>query len=254
MQQHTEQNLRWYSFSLFEPHPELRHGVFTRFGGVSGPQGDELSLAFNAAEPTERTLINIRRAAEALRLPSPALSRQNHGDWVLVVRPGDNYRPQGPEEVRGDYDALVAPEPGVSLMIKVADCQAVILYHPQSRALGLAHSGWRGSVRNILGKTVAEMAALGADPAEIKAAISPSLGPCCAEFINYRQELPEKFWEFMNDNHFDFWAISRRQLTEAGLRAENIAVAGVCTKCSPEFYSYRRGDAARFGIMAGVAA
>jgi copper oxidase (laccase) domain-containing protein len=100
------------------------------------------------------------------------------------------------------------------------------------------------------------MAELGAAPAEIKAAISPSLGPCCAEFIHHEQELPPSFRQFMvRENYFDFWAVSRWQLTEAGLKAENIATAGICTKCSAEFFSYRRGDRwARFGFMAGVRA
>ena len=256
LRKHRHNGLIWYGFSLFDSHPELRHGVFTRFGGVSGPHGDELSLAFNAVDPRENVLTNIKRAEEALGLPPPAFVRQTHSDRTVVVRPEDDYQPQGPEEAHEGYDAIVAPEPGVSLLIKVADCQAVILYDPTARAIGLVHSGWRGSVQNIIGATVAEMAALGLDPAGMKAAISPSLGPCCAEFINYRQELPEHFQEYMvNDTHFDFWAISRRQLIEAGLKDENIEVAGVCTKCSPEFFSYRRGDQwARFGLMAGVTA
>ena len=256
LKKHSGNGLTWYGFSLFDSHPELRHGVFTRFGGVSGPEGDELSLSFNAVDPWDNVLTNIGRATAALELPPPAYVRQTHSDRAVVVRPADDYHPRGPQEAYENYDAIVAPEPGVSLLIKVADCQAVLLYHPASRAIGLVHSGWRGSVRNIIGATVAEMAALGLDPAGMKAAISPSLGPCCAEFINYRQELPEHFWDFMvNDTHFDFWAISRKQLTEAGLKAENIEVAGVCTKCSPEFFSYRRGDQwGRFGVMAGVRA
>jgi YfiH family protein len=170
------------------------------------------------------------------------------------VRPEDQYQPRSPEEVREGFDAMVAPEPGVSLLIKMADCQGVLLYDPASKILGLAHSGWRGSVRNILAKTVGAMAGCGADPGRMLAGVAPSLGPCCAEFVNYRAELPEEFWNFrVNETHFDFWAISRKQLTDCGLKAENIEIAGICTKCSPEYFSYRRGDDwGRFGLLAGV--
>ncbi len=243
----------WYTFPIFDSHPELRHGVLTRFGGVSGPEGRDLHLAFNGSSPPEEIRTNISRAEEALGLPPAALVRQTHGANVTVVWPGDHYHPRRPEDIRQDCDALVAPEAGVNLLIRVADCQGVILYDPVTRALGLVHSGWRGSARNILGAAVARMAEFGVAPASLLAAIGPSLGPCCAEFVNYRHELPEHFQEFMVlENHFDFWAISRRQLTDSGLKPENVVDSGLCTKCSPDFFSYRRGEGGRFGIMAGV--
>ena len=246
--------LKWYEFPGLAAHPELKHGVFTRFGGLSGPEGRELSLAFNETDPPENVAANLGRAEAALGLPPAAFARQTHGAEILAIRPGDGYHPRTQAETRAGYDALLAPAPGVSLLIKVADCQAVLLYDPVSRALALAHCGWRGSVLNILGRVVAALAATGVPPARLKAAISPSLGPCCAEFVNHRAELPPDFLPFMvRENHFDFWAISRRQLTEAGLLDENIETAGLCSRCSPEFYSYRRGDLwPRFGFLAGV--
>ena len=246
--------LKWYEFPGLAAHPELRHGVFTRLGGVSGPEGRELSLAFNEIDPPENVATNLGRTEAALGLPRVAFVRQTHGAEILVVRPQDDYHPRSPEEARPGYDALLAPVPGPALLIKVADCQAVLLYDPVSRALALAHAGWRGSVQNILGRVVAALAETGVPPARLKAAISPSLGPCCAEFINHRAELPPGFFPFMvRENYFDFWAISRNQLTAAGLKDENIETAGICSRCSPEFYSYRRGDLwPRFGFLAGV--
>ena len=246
--------LKWYEFPGLAVHPELAHGVFTRQGGVSGPGGGELSLAFNETDSPENVAANLGRAERALNLPPAAFVTQTHGAEILVVRPGDAYHPRVPEEARPGYDALLAPVPGVALLVKVADCQAVLLYDPESRALALVHSGWRGSGRNILGRTVAALAEIGARPARLKAAISPSLGPCCAEFVNHQTELPPEFKPFMvRENHFDFWAVSRGQLTGAGLKEENIETAGICSRCSPEFYSYRRGDIwPRFGFLAGV--
>jgi YfiH family protein len=252
----SHNGLKWYEFAGLAVHPELRHGVFTRLGGVSGPQGRELNLAFDEADSPENVVTNLSRAEAALGLPPAAFVRQAHSADILVVRPEDGYQPRAPEEARPGYDALLAPVPGPALLIRAADCQAVLLYDPASRALALVHNGWRGSVQNILGRAVAALADAGVPPARLKAAISPSLGPCCAEFVNHRAELPPSFLPFMvRENFFDFWAISRSQLTEAGLLEERLETAGICTRCTPEFYSYRRGDKwPRFGFLAGARA
>jgi len=251
---HSHNGLKWYEFAGLAVHPELRHGVFTRQGGVSGPQGQELNLAFGEADSPENVAANLGRAEAALGLPPAAFVRQSHGAEILTVRPEDRYRPRAPKEARPGYDALLAPAPGPALLVRVADCQAVLLYDPDSRALALVHNGWRGSVQNILGRAVAALAEAGVPPARLKAAISPSLGPCCAEFVNHQDELPPGFLPFMvREKFFDFWAISRSQLIEAGLREERLETAGICTRCTPEFYSYRRGDKwPRFGFLAGV--
>jgi copper oxidase (laccase) domain-containing protein len=83
----------------------------------------------------------------------------------------------------------------------------------------------------------------------IRSAIGPSLGPCCAEFIDYKSMFPEDFRHFMvRENYFDLWAISCAQLLETGLLKENIEVAGICTRCRTDlFYSYRgEGVTGRF--------
>ena len=256
MRKHLDQGISWYTFDLLDAHPELKHGVFTRQGGVSGPQKNELHLAFNGWAPAEETGTNLRRAEAVLGLPQAISVKQGHTKNVGVFFPkGDPKSDQKPDSKDAILyqDALVAPEAGVNLLVSVGDCQAVILYDPDSGVLGLAHSGWRGSVQNILGATVNQMVDSGATASKIIAGIGPSLGPCCAEFVNYREELPEHFQEFMpSDNHFDFWAISRHQLTSAGLSSKQVETAGICTKCSSEFFSYRRGEGGRFGVMGGV--
>lgn len=127
-------------------------------------------------------------------------------------------------------------------MIQQADCQAVLLHDPIHRAIAAIHCGWRGSVAGIIEKTVARMqGCFGSEPAFLQAAVSPSLGPCCGEFVNYEAELPQAFQRFqVRENYFDFWEISRWQLQECGVKAASIAVAGQCTVCSSDYFSYRR--------------
>jgi len=151
-------------------------------------------------------------------------------------------------------DALITDIPGLALVVQVADCQAILLYDPVRRVVANVHSGWRGSIENIAGKTVAAMQRqFGCRGRDMTAAIAPSLGPCCAEFIHYRDEIPEKFWKYkLNGNYFDFWRISQDQLVDAGLRLENIQAGEMCTRCRPDyFYSYR-GEARHTGRFAAV--
>ena len=136
----------------------------------------------------------------------------------------------------------------------MADCQAILLYDPLRRVVANVHAGWRGSIANIAEKTVAAMERqFGCRGHDMVAAIAPSLGPCCAEFIHYRNEIPEKFWKYKFDrNHFDFWKISQDQLAGAGLQPENIHGGNMCTRCRPDyFYSYR-GEARHTGRFAAV--
>jgi copper oxidase (laccase) domain-containing protein len=104
--------------------------------------------------------------------------------------------------------------------------------------------------------TIGKMAEdFGCRPSDIHAGISPSLGPCCAEFINYRTEIPQSFWKYKDDAHrFNFWAITRDQLCGEGVSDRTIYSSGICTRCNPNlFFSYRgEGETGRFGAVAGL--
>ena len=94
----------------------------------------------------------------------------------------------------------------------------------------------------------------GVEPSELWAAISPSLGPCCSEFVNHAAELPPDWGLYsIRPDHFDLWQVTWDQLTTAGVPMQNIETSGICTKCSPKFYSYRReGVTGRFGTVVAL--
>jgi hypothetical protein len=95
----------------------------------------------------------------------------------------------------------------------------------------------------------------GCSPNDILAGIGPSLGPCCAEFINYETEIPKEFWGYKDsDDIFDFWAISFDQLMKAGVPERNIESSQMCTRCRTEtFYSYRaEKTTGRFASVIGL--
>jgi hypothetical protein len=90
---------------------------------------------------------------------------------------------------------------------------------------------------------------------DIIAGIGPSLGPCCAEFVNYANEIPPTFWKYKDAlDHFDFWSLSRDQLRDAGLQSENICLSNLCTRCNTDrFFSYRgEGITGRFAAVIGL--
>lgn len=256
MKRFLENGLVYYRFELFDPFPQVAHGVFTRHGGVSPPPCQGLNVAFVPEDAEANVRANLDLAAEALGLSGLAFADQVHGDKSLVVRAGDAYRPRTRKDVLDGYDALITPDPGPGLMVKLADCQGVLLFDPRTGVLALVHSGWRGSALNVIGKTAARLKnEFGVRPEDLLAGVSPSLGPCCAEFVNYRDELPPKLWDYqVSDRRFDLWAVSQDQLAAAGVRPENVEVARICTKCGgDDFYSYRREKVTgRFGLIAGV--
>jgi len=214
-----------------------RHGAFDRWGGVSRPPYDSLNLSFGVGDAEVNVRENRRRLMESLGAAVLASARQVHGDRVKVID-----SPLERDTEFDGYDGLVTDQPGLALLVQQADCQAVLLHDPVQRVVAAVHVGWRGSIAGIIGKTVSVMGdRFGCKPQDLLAWVSPSLGPCCAEFVNHRQELPARFRRFeTSPNHFDFWAISREQLLAAGLNQERIESAGICTCCESRFFSYRR--------------
>ncbi len=250
--------------------PGLVHGVFTRHGGVSAPPFESLNAAWTNGDEPGAVLENLGRIRRSLGLEKLVSSRQFHSDTINFVNGSDvlvswskaNGALSGAVNVADKMsplfiappgDALATDRSGIGLVIKIADCQSILLVDPGKRVIANVHSGWRGSVQNIGGKTVEQLRErYGCDPSGMFAAVSPSLGPCCAEFVNYRDELPSELWKFrVRPDYFDFWAITRNQLTEAGIPAENIEFAQKCTVCEKHDFFSHRGERAK-GRMASV--
>ncbi len=243
--------LRFYQSPLLAAFKELRHGFFTRLGGRSAAPFDSLNLSLSVGDRKEAVQENRRLARQALELASLADAVQEHGRQEAVV--AEN--PGGAAGQGQVADILLSGRSGVGLLIKQADCQAVLIYDPGRRVLANVHCGWRGQVQNVLAAAVQKLVErFGCRPAELYAAISPSLGPCCAEFRHFRQEFPPEFWSYqVRPGYFDLRRLSRDQLLAAGLKPEHLDPAGLCTRCGAEFFSYRReGVTGRQGSVIGL--
>lgn len=212
------------------------HAVFTRWGGHGQGDFSALNLGLLVGDHPETVAMNRTLVKEALGCRHLATARQVHGTNIQVV---DDL---AEDQEIPDCDALVSTTPGIGLLIQQADCQAVLLHDPVRRVVAAAHVGWRGSVVGLPTLLVDFLRLhLGCKPADLHALISPSLGPCCAQFVNFRDELPPELHGY-NDgrDYFDFWRITRDQLHEAGVQRPKIETSGICTMCSTDYFSHRR--------------
>jgi YfiH family protein len=239
-----------FCFPRLSGQKHLVHAVFSRKGGVSKAPFASLNVGLSTLDSPARVRENLRRIRESIGAQALLQVDQVHGDDV-VFRKGDHGVPQDRPR---PGDAQITNVTGRALLVKLADCQGVILHDPERNVIGVVHCGWRGSVQNILGKTVKRMEEeFSSRPGSIHAAIGPSLGPCCAEFQGHEQYFPESFRRFqVRENFFDLWAISCRQLMDAGIPEDHIEIAGACTRCRTDlFYSYRKeGKTGRFAVVA----
>lgn len=232
----AKDKMEWIEFDLLEEYPHVAHAVFLRSGGVSSHHFSSLNLSDNVGDHPDCVKVNREQVRKALALDQVVYAQQNHG--VNVHRITKKNTSQIPAA-----DALFTTEKGVGLAVTHADCQGAIFYDPVHEAVGVAHAGWKGSAQNIYARLIETMhREIGTQPHNLLVCISPSLGPDHAEYKNYKHDFPDGLWSFqVRPNHFDFWAISRKQLLESGILEKNIEMSQVCTVCSPkECFSYRR--------------
>lgn len=253
--------LTWFEFSLLQPFSFLKHGCFTRKGGLSSAPFDSLNVQPFSEENAHCIEENRQRIQRVLGTNMPLVDlEQVHGVHIAVLR-------EQPKKIPpGQFDAMITNVPHIPLMIKHADCQPCLLVDPEHKAIAAIHCGWRGNVQNIYEKVVHTMVEeFGTDPASIVACIGPSLGPCHAEFKDWKRDFPGNFWPFRREPkqqsssvsrnrnskadeeshgefcHFDLWELGREQLMKSGVRKDLIEIANICTFDQKElFFSFRR--------------
>jgi YfiH family protein len=153
--------------------------------------------------------------------------------------------------------------PGVYLIMRYADCVPVLFFDPVRRAVGIAHAGWRGTLALVAQRTALAMVdQFGCAPANIRAAIGPSIGPCCYEVGDevvaetrtvFGDEADSLLPPGPRRRHLDLWAANRAQLHAIGL--QHLETAEICTSCHVEDYFSHRAEAGRtgrFGAMIGL--
>ncbi len=245
-----------FQFEALNRSSGLTHSITCRVGGKSQPPFDGMNLSMGVGDDPEAVAANRKRLLQRTGGGVHVYTHQNHGTSIRMITRAEGKSGEDLQSEPEPADALITDVPGIRLLIQTADCQAVMIFDPERRVVANIHCGWRGSVAGIIGNTVLRMVStFGCDPKQMKAAIGPSLGPCCAEFINYQNEIPRQFWPFrVGPHNFDFWRISRHQLLTAGLQYGKVYGSEVCTRCNTHlFFSYRAArKTGRFAAMIGL--
>ncbi len=155
--------------------PGLRHGFFTRVGGVSAGVYESLNVGVGSRDDPAAVQENRARAAAALGARPDRLLTcyQIHSSLAVVA--------DRPWVERPEADALASRTPGLMLGALAADCAPVLLADPEARVVAAAHAGWKGALGGVVQVTVDAMASLGAEPHRIVAAVGPCIGPASYE-------------------------------------------------------------------------
>ena len=250
--------VRYFSFESLDS--SVTQALFTRQGGVSPAPWASLNVGGTVGDQPERVRENRLRAFAALGRDPVTLFDvwQVHG--VNVVIADAPHSPQAPHQ---QADAILTDKPSLTLFMRFADCVPILLYDPVRKVVGMAHAGWMGTVRGTLRATIETMRArFGTRPADLQAAIGPSIGPDHYAVgpdvvAQVRQAFGEDASGLLSTLdggvHFDLWAANRLLLEQAGVR--QIEVAGLCTACHvDDWYSHRaeKGRTGRFGAMIGL--
>jgi len=233
----------------------FKHGFFTRQGGVSPQPWSSLNLGGTNGDSRANVVENRRRIFECTGIPVESILDvwQVHETEILHAE-----KPRPLDMPHQKADGITCSEKGITLFMRFADCVPILFVDPNRRVIGIAHAGWKGTVKKIAGMMVDHLVSdYQCQPVDIIAAIGPSIGPDHYEvdddvisrvkhiFGEKSKDLLVKVGEKI---HFDLWETNRLILKESGV--EKILNASLCTACDTQkWYSHRAedGKTGRFG-------
>lgn len=270
IRQNKKGDMEYLTFPLLEETGIVRHLFSTRLGGASKGIFSSMNLSYTRGDEKEAVDENFKRIAAALGCEASDIvcSDQTHTTNVRVVGKEDKGKGVVIKRDYTDVDGLVTDTPGIVLATFYADCVPLFFIDTKRRAIGLSHSGWRGTVGRMGERTIEAMnRAFGTKPEDIRAAIGPSICQGCYEVSEdvaqaFRQEFcGEKGGDKMlidkggGKYQLDLWKANQIVLTEAGVSLDKIQVTDICTCCNPDYlFSHRasQGKRGNLGAFLGL--
>ena len=256
----------YLSFKALEDTGMVINGFSTRLGGASKGRFATMNFSYSRKDDPADVLENFTRMADALGVERDRMvvSYQTHTTNVRRVTRED----EGKGVIRGrDYrnvDGLITDVPGITLVTFYADCVPLYLVDPVHHAIGLSHSGWRGTVRRMGQVTMDAMKeAFGTRPEDVTACIGPSI---CRDCFEVGEEVAEAFADAFDPKYrdalyranakpgkyqLDLWKANEIIFQEAGVPKEQIHTTNICTMCNSDYlFSHRRVGEERGNLAA----
>ncbi len=257
------QQLEYLTFPSLEKSGLTKHLITTRLGGVSRGDYAAMNLSFTRGDDPEHVQENYRRIGAILgcRPENMVASHQTHTVNIRHVTAADCGKGITLPRDYEDIDGLITDESGIALVTYYADCVPLFLLDPVHRAIGLAHSGWRGTVQRMGGHMVEAMGkAFGSRPSEMIAAVGPSI---CQKCYEVSEEVAEQFRRLFQGREncglvleqgrergkyqLDLWRANQLILEEAGILRQNISVTDICTCHNSDYLFSHRASGGRRG-------
>lgn len=258
----------YLTYPLLENTGIVKHGFSTRVGGVSEGVCSTMNLSFSRGDDEDAVRENYRRMARALDVEEDSFvfSQQTHTTNVRKVTLEDKGKGLTRPLDYQDVDGLITNVPGLCLSTFYADCVPLYFVDPVHKAIGLSHSGWRGTVGKIGAVTVQKMQEeYGSNPKDIIAAIGPSICQDCYEvsedvIVEFQNSFDKKYWSdlyYKKENgkyQLNLWKANEIVLMEAGISREHMAVTNLCTCCNHGMLFSHRATQGKRGNLAAFLA
>ena len=258
------EQLPLFHYPLLDETGIVRHCFTTRYGGVSEGMFSTLNLSFTRGDVKESVEENYRRIAEAMGTDCAHLvcSDQTHTTNIRVVTEADAGKGIIRPRDYTDIDGLITNVPNLVLVTFYADCVPLYIVDPVHHAIGLSHSGWRGTVARMGKCTLDAMhREYGTEAADVYCAIGPSICQDCYEVsedvvVQFEQTFTGHESEILINKgngkyQLDLWKANEIVLLKAGVKPEHLAVTDVCTCCNPELlFSHRASHGKRGNLGA----
>ena len=263
-----EKEVPYLEYPLLTDTKIVHHGFSTRLGGVSQGCYASMNLSFTRGDDEAAVRENYHRIAKSIgvKCENMVLSQQTHTTNVRVVTEKDKGKGIVKPLDYTDVDGMVTNIHGICLVTFYADCVPLYFVDSVQKAIGLSHSGWRGTVGKIGKETIRKMEEqYGSDPKDILAAVGPSICKDCYEvsedvILEFQKNFKERYWKdlfYRKENgkyQLDLWKANEIIFKESGILPEHIAVTNVCTHCNSEIlYSHRTSGDRRGNLAAFLA-
>ena len=263
MRLNFKEGVGYLTFPTLESYPFVRHAFSTRLGGVSKDEFFSMNLSFHRGDDAENVLENFRRIA-ALFDSTPdkiVCAKQTHTTNIRRVTKVDAGKGVTKEPDYEEIDGLITNEPGLILCTSFADCVPLYFVDPKKQAIGLAHSGWRGTVNRMGARMIEEMKRqFGSNPGDLLVAVGPSI---CVDCYEVGEDVAGEFQKAFPDTvvlqkgkqegkyQLDLWKANEQLLLDAGIRKEHLEITDLCTCCNQELlFSHRASHGQRGNLCA----